>query len=330
MTSTMRAWRSGAAGLTLQEVARPRPRRDELLVRPEVCGICRTDLHVVDGELARRRRSVTPGHQVVGRVVAAGRGAAVALGARVGVAWLHRTCGACAYCRSGRENLCEAARFTGWDADGGFAELLTVPAAFAYPLPEDADTERLAPLLCAGIIGYRALRRARLEPGGTLGLYGFGSSAHLTAMIARAAGADVIALTRGEENRALARRMGIPVVGEADDPPRPLDAAIVFAPAGFLVPAALRATRPGGTVVLAGIHMTPIPELDYDGLLFRERDLRSVTANTRADGDAFIRLALRLDLGAATTAYPFDALPAALDDLRTGRRAGSLVLRGVA
>ena len=328
----MRAWRSGARGLTLETVPVPRPRTGELLVRSEVCGVCRTDLHVVDGELARHRRAVTPGHQIVGRVVGTGPGVRdVAPGSRVGVAWLHRTCGACEYCRQGRENLCERATFTGWDADGGYAELLTVPAAFAYPLPDDVDAEALAPLLCAGIIGYRALRRAELAPGGTLGLYGFGSSAHITARLALASGAEVVAMTRGAENQRLAREMGLPFVGDATEvPPHPLDAAIVFAPAGEIVPAALTATRPGGTVVLAGIHMSAIPSIDYDTTLFRERDLRSVTANTRADGEEFIRLALRLGIRASVTSYEFEELPRALDDLRSGRRAGSLVVRAAA
>ncbi|HXR44729.1 MAG TPA: zinc-dependent alcohol dehydrogenase family protein [Pseudolysinimonas sp.] len=326
---TMPAWRSDASGLHLEQVPVPQARLGEVLVEVEVCGVCRTDLHVVDGELPRHRRRVTPGHQVIGRVVAAGRGVTgLATGERVGVAWLHRTCGVCAYCRSGRENLCADATFTGWDADGGDARYLTVPAAYAYPLPDDVDPAALAPLMCAGIIGYRSLRRANLRPGGTLGIYGFGSSGHLTARLAMAEGAEVFAMTRGERNRDLARRMGLPFVGdEVAIPPKPLDAAIVFAPAGEIVPAALLATAPGGTVVLAGIHMSAIPSLDYDTTLFRERDLRSVTANTRADGEEFLRLAARLGLAAEVTEYDFDQLPRALDDLRSGRASGSLVLR---
>lgn len=306
----------------------PEPADDELVVEVIACGVCRTDLHVIDGELAPHRSPVVPGHQVVGRVVATGPGVRHArAGDLVGIAWLRSTCGSCRWCRSGRENLCRDATFTGWDADGGYADLATVPESFAYPLPGDVDPVAIAPLLCAGIIGYRALRRANLPPGGRLGIYGFGSSAHLTARLAMAAGATIAAMTRGEANRELARELGAEFVGhELEQPPEPLDAAIVFAPAGGLVPVALEATARGGTVVLAGIHMTDIPSMTYAEHLFLERDLRTVTANTRADGDEFLRLAHTLDLRPTATPYPFARAADAVDDLRSGRASGSLVL----
>ncbi|MFC5503083.1 zinc-dependent alcohol dehydrogenase family protein [Lysinimonas soli] len=324
----MRAWFTASTGVRLGEKDTPAPGAGELLVRVLACGVCRTDLHVVDRELPEHRTGVVPGHQVVGVVEALGTGTVSAtVGELVGIAWLHRTCGACRWCRSGRENLCPYAVFTGWDVDGGFAEFVTVPEAFAYPLPPEADPVALAPLLCAGIIGYRALQRAELPSGGHLGIYGFGSSGHLTAQLALAAGARVSAMTRGEQNRALARRLGLDFVGEAmDAPPQPLDSAIVFAPAGELVPAALSATAPGGTVVLAGIHMSDIPAMNYDAHLFRERDLRTVTANTRSDGDAFLRLATRLALTPTVTRYGFGDTARALDELRRGDASGSLVI----
>ena len=323
------AWTTRGDG-TLEAARLPVPDAsgDELVVDVITCGVCRTDLHVIDGELERHRSPVVPGHQVVGRVAATGpRVRRARVGDLVGIAWLRSTCGACTWCRSGRENLCPDATFTGWDADGGYASVATVPESFAYALPADADPLAVAPLLCAGIIGYRALRRANLPPGGRLGLYGFGSSAHLTARLAMAAGATVFAMTRGEANRALARELGTAFVGdERATPPEPLDAAIVFAPAGELVPVALEATARGGTVVLAGIHMTDVPAMTYADHLFLERDLRTVTANTRADGDEFLRVALRLGLRPSATPYLFERAPEAVDDLRSGRASGSLVL----
>lgn len=325
----MDAWTTRGDGrLSATTLPEPEPGADELVVEVAACGVCRTDLHVIDGELGPHRSPVVPGHQVVGRVVATGSDVRRAgVGDLVGIAWLRSTCGACRWCRSGRENLCPDARFTGWDADGGYARFATVPEAFAYELPAGADPIAVAPLLCAGIIGYRALRRANLPPGGRLGLYGFGSSAHLTARLAMAAGASVVAMTRGEANRRLAHELGLEFVGdEREAPPEPLDAAIVFAPAGGLVPVALEATIRGGTVVLAGIHMTEVPAMSYADHLFLERDLRTVTANTRADGDEFLRLALRLGIAPTATPYAFDRADAAADDLRSGRASGSLVL----
>jgi propanol-preferring alcohol dehydrogenase len=327
---TMRAWATGAHPGDVQLIERdvPHPADDEILVRVEACGVCRTDLHVIDHELPVHLARVTPGHQVVGIVVAAGRSVRhVHVGDRVGVAWLRRTCGTCRWCRHGQENLCPFSEYTGWDAHGGFAEYTTVPEAFAYPLASDCDPLTTAPMLCAGIIGYRALTRAHLPPGGRLGIYGYGSSGHITARLAMAQGAEVFAMTRGERNRDLARRTGVSFVGDAGDhPPAVLDCAIVFAPAGELVPFALQATGRGGTVVLAGIHMTDIPAMEYSQNLFYERDLRTVTANTRADGADFLRLAAALKIAPSATPYPFEQAADAVEALRSGKAAGSLVL----
>jgi propanol-preferring alcohol dehydrogenase len=326
----MKAWVSDPARGAVTLVDRPIPQEspDELLVRVLACGVCRTDLHVVDGELPVHRPGVTPGHQVIGVVERVGSAVQLSrIGELVGIAWLRRTCGACSWCRGGRENLCPSSRYTGWDDDGGFAEYTTVPEAFAYRLAEATSPDSTAPLLCAGIIGYRALNRAHLPAGGRLGIYGFGSSAHIAAQIAMAAGAEVFAMTRGEENRRLAAEVGVAFVGEAESvPPTPLDAAIVFAPAGNLVPVALQATTRGGTVVLAGIHLSDLPAMNYEQNLFYERDLRTVTANTRADGEEFLRLAERLQIRPRLTRYSFGQLDRALDDLRSGRASGSLVL----
>jgi propanol-preferring alcohol dehydrogenase len=271
---------------------------------------------------------VVPGHQVVG--VVEGRGPDVTrfeAGDRVGIAWLRHTCGACRWCRRGAENLCPDSRYTGWDDDGGLAEHAVVPAAFAYALPVKYDDVHVAPLLCAGIIGYRSLRRAALPPGGRLGLYGFGSSAHITAQVALAQGAEVYVMSRGEANRRLAEEVGATWVGgEADRPPVPLDSAIVFAPAGGLVPVALEALDRGGTLALAGIHMSEVPALDHDRHLFRERDLRTVTSNTRRDGEELLALAGRLGVRVHATAYPFDEADRALADLAAGRVGGSVVV----
>lgn len=330
MPKRMRAWITGenAGTIELRERPVPSPQADEVLVAVQVCGICRTDLHVVDHEIPVHRPTVVPGHQAVGRVVAAGAQVKeIKEGDVVGVAWLRHTCGVCQWCRAGAENLCPRSKYTGWDADGGFAEFLTVPEAYVYRIAPGSDPFEVAPLLCAGIIGYRALSRANLPPGGVLGLYGFGSSAHVTAQLAMAAGARVFAMTRGADNQRLAEALGVPFVGgEVEDPPEPLDSAIVFAPAGGLVPVALAATKPGGTVTLAGIHMTAIPPLDYSTTLFHERNLRTVTANTRNDGIRFLELAHNLRLKPTVTPVPFDNLDAALSALRDGRTSGSMVL----
>ena len=327
----MRAWRAPVPRLSTVEV--PAPAADELLVRVRACGVCRTDLHVVAGDLPVHRPGVVPGHEVVGEVVTAGPDASgFAIGERVGVAWLRRTCGTCAYCVRGAENLCPRSVYTGWDADGGYAEYLTVPAPYAYRLPVGYSDERAAPLLCAGIIGYRALRRADLPAGGRLGIYGFGASAHLTAQLAVAQGARVHVMTRSGAARRLALDLGAASAGAASaggagaHPPEPLDAAILFAPVGDLVPVALSALDRGGTLSIAGIHLTDIPPLRYRDHLFEERTVRSVTANTREDGREFLALAARHRLEVAVTRYPFAEADRALRDLAADRVNGVAVL----
>jgi alcohol dehydrogenase, propanol-preferring len=328
----MRAWEvpaePGPGLLRLGERPVPEPEPDEVLVRMRACGVCRTDLHLAEHDLPAKAPGRVPGHELVGDVVAAGGLVTeVRVGERVGVAWLRRTCGQCRWCRSGRENLCRRSEYTGWDADGGFAEYAVAPAAYVYALPEAYDDLRAAPLLCAGIIGYRALRRAALPPGGRLGIYGFGASAHLTAQIAVAQGAELHVLTRGDDARKLALELGAASVGDARDrPPVPLDSAIVFAPAGDLVPVALEALEQGGTLALAGIHLSDVPVLDYQRHLFRERTLTSVTANTRRDGEELLRLAAALQVEPRVTTYPFDRAGAALEDLAAGRLTGAAVV----
>lgn len=306
----------------------PRPGPGELLVRVLACGVCRTDLHLAEGDLAPRRPGVVPGHEVVGEVVGVGEGAdAARTGRRVGIAWLRGTCGRCRWCRSGRENLCPASVYTGWDADGGYADFAVVPERWAYDLPAGYDDVHVAPLLCAGVIGFRALRLAELPTGGRLGLYGFGASAHLTAQVAVAVGATVHVLTRGEAARALALELGAASAGgPTDPPPEPLDAAILFAPAGELVPVALEALDRGGTLAVAGIHLSDVPPLRYQRHLFLERRLRSVTANTRQDALDLLELAGRTPLRVAAAPYPLDAADRALADLAAGRVTGAAVL----
>ncbi|MEU5641567.1 zinc-binding alcohol dehydrogenase family protein [Streptomyces milbemycinicus] len=332
----MRAWvvrTPGSPGrpgrIDQVELPVPRPAADELLVRVRACGVCRTDLHVRDGDLPPHKTPVVPGHEVVGEVVSAGPGAkGPPAGTRVGIPWLRRTCGHCRYCLRGQENLCPSSEYTGWDADGGYAEYATVPAAYAYELPGGYADEELAPLLCAGIIGYRALRRAELPPGGRLGIYGFGGSAHLTAQVAIGRGAVVHVLTRSAAARALALELGASSARDAyDRPPEPLDAAILFAPVGDLVPVALEALDGGGTLSVAGIYLSDIPPLNYERHLFHERTLRSVTANTREDGREFLNAAAAHRLRVSVTPYPFERADAALDDLAADRVQGVAVLR---
>ncbi len=330
----MRAWRVEVPGpvdagpLRLGQVDDPRPGPGQIRVRVSACGVCRTDLHVAEGDLPVHRPGVVPGHEVVGRVDELGPGAdRFVLGDRVGLAWLAGTCGACRFCRRGEENLCPKASFTGWDHDGGYAELTVADERYAYRLPDELADEQAAPLLCAGIIGYRALRAAELPPGGRLGLYGFGGSAHLTAQVARAEGAELFVATRAEAGRRLARELGVAWTGDADEaPPVPLDAAILFAPAGELVLPALAALDRGGTLVVAGIHLSAVPPLDYEHHLFYERRLRSVTANTRRDGEELLRLAPRLGLRATATTYPLADADRALADLAHDRVNGVAVL----
>ena len=306
----------------------PVPGRGEVLLKVRVCGVCRTDLHLAEGDLTPRHAGVIPGHEVVGEVIGQGPGAArFGIGERVGVAWLGGTCGACRFCLRGQENLCLSPTFTGWDRDGGDAELITAAENFAYRIPETFSDEEAAPLLCAGIIGYRALTRAELPIGGRLGIYGFGGSAHLAAQIALYRGARVYVMTRSAQARALALDLGATFAGGAEEqPPDPLDAAILFAPAGGLVPVALRALDRGGTLAVAGIHLSDIPSLHYADELFEERQLRSVTANTRADGEEFFRIAAEIPLRPTTVAYPFEAADRALRDLAEDRITGAAVL----
>jgi propanol-preferring alcohol dehydrogenase len=308
--------------------APPEPAAHELRVRVRACGVCRTDLHLAVGELPPRHPAVVPGHEVVGLVDAAGTACTrFGIGDRVGIAWLRHTCGACRWCRSGRENLCPASQYTGWDADGGYAEWAVVDERYAYAVPDRFDDVHAAPLLCAGIVGYRALRRAELPPGGRLGIYGFGASAHLVAQVAIAQGAAVHVRTRSIAAQEHARDLGAASVGGAVDPtPEPLDSAILFAPAGGLVPPILRALDRGGTLALAGIYLSEIPPLDYDRDLFQERQVRSVTSNTRADGEEFLRIAAEVDLDVRVTEYPLDRADAALRDLAHDVLTGAAVL----
>lgn len=331
---TMRAWavtgRPGNRGrVALMDRDVPTPGDHEVLIEVAVCGLCRTDLHLADADLPPRRPMTVPGHEAVGVVVAHGSGSTrFQVGERVGVAWLRHTCGACEPCRTGRENLCRRSQYTGWDADGGLAEYLVAPEEFVYRIPPTFDDIEAAPMLCSGIIGYRSLKRAALPPGGRLGIYGFGASAHLTAQLAIAQGAEVHVLTREADARRLAEDLGAASVGPAyGRPPVPLDSAILFAPVGDLVPTALAALDQGGTLAVAGIHLTDVPALDYQEHLFRERTLTSVTANTRADAEEFLRLASSLALRPRVTQYPFDRVDEALEDLAAGRFSGAAVVR---
>ena len=303
--------------LHLLEMPAPEPGAGEVRVRVRANALCRTDLHVVEGDLPPHRRPVIPGHQIAGVVDALGPGATrFRVGDRVGVPWLHATCGRCRFCGRGQENLCEAATFTGWDADGGYAALAVAPEAFVYPLPEGFADEQAAPLLCAGIIGYRALTLAGLSRGGRLGLYGFGGSAHVTIQVARARGLDVAVMTRDVRHQRLAADLGAVWTGSTRDrPPFLLDAAIIFAPAGEIVPAALEAVNKGGTVVCAGIHMSAIPTFAY-ALLYGERVVRTVANNTRADGAAFLREAAAIPVRTHTVRFSFDEAQDALIALK--------------
>lgn len=314
--------------LELNEVPIPEPLPDEVLIRVHVCGICRTDLHVIEGDLPQKKKPVIPGHQVVGTVER--RGSLATLhkpGDRVGVAWLHRTDGQCEFCRSGRENLCINALFTGWTVDGGYAEYIVAPQHFVYPIPEGFRDEQAAPLLCAGIIGYRCLRVSGIVAGGRLGLYGFGAAAHVAIQVARHWGAEVYVCTRDERHQRLAGELGaVWVGGTIADPPEALDASIIFAPAGEIVPAALKALKAGGTLVLGGIHMSAIPPLDYD-LLWHERVVRSVANNTREDGLEFLREAAEIPIETSVQVFPLEQANDALNALKNDAIRGAGVLR---
>jgi len=314
--------------LELVDLQRPHPGPGEILIRVNACGVCHTDLHIAEGELPPHRSPVVPGHQIVGRVTELGEGVTEhQVGARVGVPWLNWADGTCRFCRRGDENLCDAARFTGWDVDGGYAEYLVAHEDYVYAVPEQFDDVHAAPLLCAGIIGYRALRRANCPPGGRLGIYGFGGSAHLAAQVAMAEGMRVHVCTRAADARALALELGAASAQGADDPPpEPLDAAVLFAPVGTLVPPALEALDRGGTLAIAGIHLSDVPPLNYQQHLFQERSLRSVTANTRADGREFLAAAAHIPIHVETTPYPFAQANQALRDLAHDRVKGAAVL----
>jgi len=332
----MRAWAVGTprpigggpiGGGPLVAVRRPEPEPGpgEVRVRVRACGVCRTDLHLAEGDLPPRRPGTVPGHEIVGVVDVCGPGATrFAPGDRIGIAWLRATCGRCRWCRSGRENLCPDARFTGWDADGGYADYCVAPADAVYRLPEHYGDTEVAPLLCAGIIGYRALRQAHLPAGGRLGVYGFGGSAHLAAQVAMHEGATVHVVTRSPRARELALSLGAASAGDA--PPEPLDSAILFAPVGDLVPVALSALDRGGTLAVAGIYLSDIAMLRYEKHLFYEKVLRSVTANTRADGRAFLDHAAQHRLHVSVDERPLEAADQALADLAGGRVAGAAVL----
>jgi len=332
--TTMRAWVVDEPGpiddhpLQLVDRPIPEPGPGQVRVRVHTCGVCRTDLHLAEGDLAPRRPRVTPGHEVVGVVDAAGDGAnRFPVDERVGVPWLAHTCGVCRFCTSGRENLCIAPLFTGWDLDGGYAEFLVADEQFVYELPPSFDDVTVAPLLCAGIIGFRALRQSECPANGRLGIYGFGGSAHLVAQVAIAEGLRVHVLTRAPEAQALALELGVrSAAGASDAPPEPFDAALLFAPVGMLVPPALEALDRGGTLAIAGIYLTDIPSLRYERHLFEERTLRSVTANTRVDGRDLLATADRIGMRVTATPYPFERANDALRDLAHDRVTGAAVL----
>lgn len=330
----MRAWAVESPGpidsSPLRSVRRaiPQPGAGQIRVQIRACGVCRTDLHLAEGDLDPKHPLITPGHEVVGLVDELGAGCTrFRIGDRVGVPWLAHTCGVCRFCLAGRENLCVTPRFTGWDVDGGYADYAVAEEGFAYAIPEVFSDEQAAPLLCAGIIGYRALRRSQLPAGGRLGIYGFGGSAHLTAQIAMAEGARVHVMTRAPEARELALHLGAASAGDAaDPPPEPLDSAILFAPVGTLVPPALEALERGGTLAIAGIHLSDIPPLNYQRHLFEERAVCSVTANTRQDGTEFLEAAARIGIQVSTVPYPMDHANQALSDLAHDRVNGAAVL----
>jgi alcohol dehydrogenase, propanol-preferring len=311
------------------EVERPRPQAGELLVRVRVCGVCRTDLHVAEGDLPARNQWIIPGHEIVGEAVELGEGCRrFSPGARVGIAWLRQTCGVCRYCRRARENLCPNARFTGWDQNGGFAQWTTVREDFAYSLPATMADEQLAPLLCAGIIGYRAIKRAEIRPGATVGLYGFGGSAHLALQVLQHWKCRVFVMTRGGPHQQLAKDMGADWIGSAEEPPpAPLEAAILFAPAGNLVLPALEALGRGGILTIAGIYLSAIPPLDYERHLFYEKEMRSVTANTRRDGEEFLEIASAIPIRTHSAAMALDEANSALQKLKHDELQGAAVLQ---
>jgi alcohol dehydrogenase, propanol-preferring len=314
--------------LQYMDVPRPEPAEGEMLVRVRCCGVCRTDLHVVEGELARRKSPIIPGHQIVGIVEKVGRGSSkYPVGSRVGIAWLHRTDGTCSYCRAGAENLCDHPDFTGYTVDGGYAEYVVAAEQFVYKIPEKFTDEQAAPLLCAGIIGFRALRLSGIQAGGKLGFYGFGAAAHVAIQVARYWKVDVYAATRDVRHQRLALELGAKWTGGTlAEPPVELDAAIVFAPAGEIVPAALKALRKGGTLVLGGIHMSPIPPLDYK-LIYQERVVRTVANNTRQDGEDFLQIAAEVPIESHVQLFSLPEANRALNALKNDAIEGAAVLK---
>jgi propanol-preferring alcohol dehydrogenase len=314
--------------LELCDVPIPQPGASEVLVRVKCCGVCRTDLHVIEGELPERKSPIIPGHQVVGLVEACGESAPrFRIGARVGIAWLHHTDGTCEYCRAGSENLCDDPSFTGYSVDGGYAEYIVAPQDFVYLIPERFPDEQAAPLLCAGIIGFRSLRLSGIKPGGRLGFYGFGAAAHVAIQVARHWNVEVYASTRDARHQRLALELGAAWAGGTlDEGPAKLDAAIIFAPSGEIVPAALKALRKGGTLVLGGIHMSAIPSFDYD-LLYQERVIRSVANNTRQDGEEFLRIAAEIPIRTRVQVFPLSEANRALNALKNDAIPGAAVLK---
>jgi propanol-preferring alcohol dehydrogenase len=314
--------------LVFTDVPAPTAANGEVLVRVSYCGVCRTDLHVIEGELVPQKSPVIPGHQVIGVVEKLGSGSSrFSLGARVGIAWLHHTDGTCEFCRSGAENLCDHPTFTGYTVDGGYAEYAVASEDFIYAIPEQFPDERAAPLLCAGIIGFRSLRLSGIKPGGKLGFFGFGAAAHVAIQVAMHWNIDVYAATRDARHQRLALELGAKWAGATfAEPPAKLDAAIVFAPAGEIVPAALKALRKGGTLVLGGIHMSPIPSFDYD-LLYQERVIRSVANNTRQDGQDFLRVAAEIPIRSHTQLFPLREANRALNALKNDAIEGAAVLK---
>jgi propanol-preferring alcohol dehydrogenase len=314
--------------LEYAEVATPQPKSGEVRVRVRACGVCRTDLHVIEGELPPRKSPLIPGHQVVGVIEKRAADAQLfAVGSRVGIAWLHRTDGTCEYCRSGAENLCDNPMFTGYSVDGGYAEYIVAPEDFVYTIPEGFPDEQAAPLLCAGIIGFRSLRLSGVKRGSRLGFYGFGAAAHVAIQVARHRGVEVYASTRDARHQKLAMELGAGWAGGTfDEPPKKLDAAIVFAPAGEIVPTALKALKKGGALVLGGIHMSPIPSFSYE-LLYQERVIRSVANNTRKDGEDFLRVAAEIPIRTRVQVFPLQEANRALNALKNDAIPGAAVLR---
>jgi len=314
--------------LELRDVPLPEPGPGQVRIRVRACALCRTDLHIAEGDLPLKKTPLVPGHQIVGVVEALGRGAtSLREGDRVGVAWVHSTCGECLYCRKDLENLCDGARFTGWDVDGGYAEFAVAPESFAYPLPQDFADLQAAPLLCAGIVGYRSFRLSNAQRGDRVGLYGFGASAHIILQVARHAGCEVYVFTRTAGHQQLARQMGAAWVGRAEEtPPEKLDAAVIFAPVGALVLEALRVLRKGGTVSLADITMSPIPAIDYDKLLYHERIVRSVANATRQDAREFLRIAAEIPVRTEIETFRLEDANRALQALKRSAICGAGVL----